>query len=331
MVTVQTVSALQYLPRQDAISNGTIERYEIQFSNDGINWAPAIVTGTLNGTNLHTIEFAAASYAAPTSVNLATSATLATSYVSPWENLSAINNGIEPTWSGDKDGGAYGNWRGEAGYNERDWVSLSWDTPKTISSFQVYWWTDTLGILQAKDASIEYWDGNDWQKIDDIGTSLHIWNTLRFEPITTTKIRIEMRSDKSTGILEVKVMGHEAVNLDGMHWNDHVGYLQGMHWSDSALGLNGMHWSDQALGLNGMHWGDERLGLQGMHWSDQVMGLQGTNWGDTVINLLGMHWDGNVSIQNFNDLNTIGVQGVYEAPEPLNINAPVEVDINKWN
>jgi hypothetical protein len=41
---------------------------------------------------------------------IATNAEAATSYVSPWENLLAIQNGRDPVSSTDKTGGASGNW-----------------------------------------------------------------------------------------------------------------------------------------------------------------------------------------------------------------------------
>ncbi len=51
----------------------------------------------------------------PPGVNLAVVATDLTSYVSPWETLSAINNGFDPANSGDTSHGEYGNWAGNGG------------------------------------------------------------------------------------------------------------------------------------------------------------------------------------------------------------------------
>src|SRR5690606_34297357 len=61
-------------------------------------------------------------------VNLALSATPTTSFVSSWEDLNAINNGIEPRNSRDKTGGAYGNWA----HANTEWVQYTWKNAVVI-------------------------------------------------------------------------------------------------------------------------------------------------------------------------------------------------------
>jgi hypothetical protein len=55
-------------------------------------------------------------------INLALDATVTTSFVSSWETLSAVNDGVEPSNSSDNGNGAYGNWNGEGDYNTYNWV-----------------------------------------------------------------------------------------------------------------------------------------------------------------------------------------------------------------
>ena len=43
-----SLSAFQYLPRQDGCSNGWIKQYEFYVSTDGVNWGTAVATGTFN-------------------------------------------------------------------------------------------------------------------------------------------------------------------------------------------------------------------------------------------------------------------------------------------
>lgn len=43
-------------------------------------------------------------------VNIAPAATVSTSYTSPWENVSALNDGFDPTSSNDRSQAVYGNW-----------------------------------------------------------------------------------------------------------------------------------------------------------------------------------------------------------------------------
>jgi hypothetical protein len=49
-----TLSAFQYLPRQDGCANGWIKQYEFYVSTDGVNWGTPVATGTFNYGNLST-------------------------------------------------------------------------------------------------------------------------------------------------------------------------------------------------------------------------------------------------------------------------------------
>ena len=140
--------------------------------------------------------------------NLAPSATPATSYVSPWESLPAVNNKIVPASSRDKTGGAYGNWNGEAAYGATHWVRLSWPAARMISAFEVYWWNDGLGIATPTAAAVEYWNGSAWVSLGAVGTALNTFNRLGFTPVLTTSVRVSMRSTRATGILELRAMGY---------------------------------------------------------------------------------------------------------------------------
>ena len=141
--------------------------------------------------------------------NLAPSATLATSYVSPWESLAAMANTVAPANSADRTGGAYGNWQGEANYGRTDWVSFTWTTPKALSALEVYWWNDGAGIGTPTAASVEYWSGTAWLPLGAVGTALDTFNRATLG-VTTTRLRVAMRSARATGILEARVLGAEA-------------------------------------------------------------------------------------------------------------------------
>ena len=140
-------------------------------------------------------------------VNYAGAASLATSYVSPWETLAAVNDGATPANSRDKSRGAYGNWRGEASYGATDWVSLSWATPRSLQAVEVYWWNDGQGIGTPNTAQVEYWDGQGWVAIGAMGTRLDQFNPLTFAPVTSSRVRVSMSSNLATGILEVRAWG----------------------------------------------------------------------------------------------------------------------------
>ena len=44
---IYSINGFQYLPRQDSFSNGDIANYEFYVSADGVNWGPAVASGTL--------------------------------------------------------------------------------------------------------------------------------------------------------------------------------------------------------------------------------------------------------------------------------------------
>ncbi|NLO69811.1 MAG: T9SS type A sorting domain-containing protein [Porphyromonadaceae bacterium] len=143
-------------------------------------------------------------------VNLATltSTEVSTSFVSGWEKLSAVNDGYDPTSSTDRSHTIYGNWNGDASYGQYNWVQYEWPFAHNIFICMVYWFTDFGGLSQPTDAYIEYWDGFEWINAGNIGTNLNAYNTLS-KSFVSKKVRINMKSETSTGIIEFKVLGVE--------------------------------------------------------------------------------------------------------------------------
>lgn len=144
----------------------------------------------------------------PQLINIAGQATATTSYVSDWESISALNDGIDPSSSDDRSGSVYGNWP-ETG---QQWVQYDFDKEFNISSCDVYWFKDGQGIEVPASYSIYYWDGSEWKLVDNpkgLGTKTNQYNTTTFTPVKTTAISIVMESkaNYSTGILEWKVYG----------------------------------------------------------------------------------------------------------------------------
>ncbi len=148
-------------------------------------------------------------------VNLAriTGVQVSTSFVSGWESLAAINDGFEPSSSTDRSHSIYGNWNGEGDYGKYNWVEYAWDTPCHIVSASVYWFTDYAGLAKPTVAYIEYWDGMEWVQVSNIGTELNKYNTI-YTDINGSKIRLYMKSETSTGIIEFKVMGNRITGCE---------------------------------------------------------------------------------------------------------------------
>ncbi|MFI1773470.1 family 43 glycosylhydrolase [Thalassobellus citreus] len=137
--------------------------------------------------------------------NIAVFAEVTTDYVSNWEELFAVNNGITPTSSTDKNGDAYGNWPSPDTFR---YVQYNWEQEYYITLTDIYWWTDNNGILIPTEAYVEYWDGTAWVKWNDIGIEADSFNELTSETILTNSLRVTFKNNiESTGILEWRAYG----------------------------------------------------------------------------------------------------------------------------
>lgn len=178
--------------------------------------------------------------------NIALDATVSTSFVSSWETLDAVNDGIDPSSSTDNSNGAYGNWNGEANYNTYNYVQYNWPTAQDISSTSVYWWDDGYGIDQPTNAYIQYYSNGSWITAGNIGIALNQYNTLSIN-LNTTGLRIYMISAMATGILEWKVFdgGTNDTEAPSVPTNLTAGNITGssvsLNWNASTdnVGVNG--------------------------------------------------------------------------------------------
>lgn len=137
--------------------------------------------------------------------NIAPLSTASTSYVSPWETLTAVNDGFTPANSNDKSQGAYGNWNNP---NSIQWVQYDWSQNYWISSVEVYWFNDGGGVLTPTTAYVEYWNGSSWINLASVPLQTNVFNVTPVGLINTNRIRLSMlNTSQSTGILEWRVIG----------------------------------------------------------------------------------------------------------------------------
>lgn len=142
--------------------------------------------------------------------NLAFESTLTTDYVSPWENIEGVRDGLEPQSSTDRSGPIYGNW-----YSGDQWRYLQYEFPgyRTVSRTDIYWFTDYGGLLMPDESKIEYWDLDleEWVEVPNpvgLGHEPDQWNTTTFDPVVTDKIRYSFISHiNSCGVIEWQVWG----------------------------------------------------------------------------------------------------------------------------
>jgi hypothetical protein len=148
----------------------------------------------------------AALFAAPTA-----------SYTSPWENTTAVNDGIDPPRSNDTVNPRWGTWP-ETG---EQWVRLDWATPVRIDASDMYFFDDGGGVRAPADWKIQYLDGDQWADVTadgPYGTATDRYNAVAFDPVTTTAVRAVLTSGgASVGVLEWKVFAEAPQQVRAVH------------------------------------------------------------------------------------------------------------------
>lgn len=139
-------------------------------------------------------------------VNLAVVAKPSTSHVSGDTSLVALADEQEPRNSRDRHPGSYGNWPRQG----TQWVQYHWSLPIHTHGIDVYWWDDNRGVRLPAAARLMYWDGQIFKPVQSeqsLGVAGDQYNPLRFTPVITTQLRLEIDGNEqySTGVLEWKV------------------------------------------------------------------------------------------------------------------------------
>ncbi|MBV9157080.1 MAG: glycoside hydrolase family 127 protein, partial [Acidobacteriaceae bacterium] len=120
----------------------------------------------------------------------------------------AVNDGEEPSASSDPT--SYFDWWPEKGQTE--WMEYTFPARSTLSRVQVYWFDDTGRGEVRVPASwrVLYKDGDQWKPVNnqqDYALAKDRYNEVRFSPVTTTNLRLEvtMQPNWSAGIQKWKV------------------------------------------------------------------------------------------------------------------------------
>lgn len=120
-----------------------------------------------------------------------------------------VNDQYEPENSNDHSVG-YLHWWPKKGTTE--WVIYEFETPVRLSEASVYWFDDTgEGECRVPESwKLYYLKGNDWVPVNNLDAykvEKDKYNTVRFSPVVTKGIKIEIKSQPrfSSGIQEWKV------------------------------------------------------------------------------------------------------------------------------
>ena len=132
------------------------------------------------------------------------------SHVWQGDTTTALNDGKAPKDSNDQSIPRF-TWWDHKGTQE--WVEYAFERPRKVKSVSVYWFDDekTGGHCRAPASwRLLYKDGDDWKPVKpsaSYGTALNQFNTVSFEPVETTGLRLEaqLKPTVSAGILEWRV------------------------------------------------------------------------------------------------------------------------------
>ncbi len=123
-------------------------------------------------------------------------------------NLRRANDQFEP--EGSDDAASYMHWWPKKGTSE--WIDYTFDAPVRVSESSVYWFDDTGsgGCRVPASWRILYKAGEDWLPVKAAGAygvAKDAWNTVKFAPVRTTALRLEvqLQKDWSAGVHEWKV------------------------------------------------------------------------------------------------------------------------------
>jgi DUF1680 family protein len=135
--------------------------------------------------------------------------------------ISALNDGFAPANSFDRSHGIFALRRELVMGGGEPWVQYEWNQPVNIGKIEVYWAVDrprpaaipgsrwpTIHVPQSY--RILYWNGSDFVPVDKpqgLGIAADVFNSTTFEPVKTSKLRLEVipQNDQPAGIVEWKV------------------------------------------------------------------------------------------------------------------------------
>jgi uncharacterized protein len=146
---------------------------------------------------------------APVVGGLETQAEVSLSFVSGNCYPHGINDGVVPKDSRDHPG-ALCHWWPRRG--TREWAQYTWKEPVTVRGSRVYWFDDTgHGACRVPvEWAIEYWADEEWHPVSGSSgypVALDQWCETKFEPVTTTALRlkVQLQPDWAVGVHEWQV------------------------------------------------------------------------------------------------------------------------------
>jgi hypothetical protein len=121
--------------------------------------------------------------------------------------VTALNDGIDPPSSNDTVNPRWGTWPNTG----EQWGELTWATPQTVKSAQVYFFDDNGGVRLPASWKLQHWTGTAYADVPGASgypATIDQYNQVTFTAVSTTRLRAVLQSGaNSVGVLEVKAFG----------------------------------------------------------------------------------------------------------------------------
>ncbi len=103
-------------------------------------------------------------------------------------------------------------WTSYESPNETDWLEIDFGKQVEFRRVELGIYDDRGGVQRPERYELEVWDGSDWQPVSNVAKSPKQpagsqWNTATFDPVTTSKLRIQFTNwnQARSGVTEVMV------------------------------------------------------------------------------------------------------------------------------
>ena len=145
--------------------------------------------------------------------NLASGATPTAIVDTPHDlgGVAGLNDGYEPSSSGDTSHGAWHNWLG-GNINGDAWVCYTWSEPVILTGSDAYYFRDGNMNFIPSAVKYEYLNSNgewiEFSNVSGLGVEANKYNKTTWDPVVTTSIRMTLTPMKDgSGVVEWKVYG----------------------------------------------------------------------------------------------------------------------------
>ncbi|GIH25293.1 hypothetical protein Aph01nite_36030 [Acrocarpospora phusangensis] len=142
-----------------------------------------------------------ADLSAPLNGNIAPIGTPTASYTAGWNSVTALNDNSDP--ANPSQAQIWGTWSGTRPATQ--WVQYDWSRPVRIISSELKFWRDSNqgtgdGVAQPDGWVLQYWDeaASAWRDVtgaSPYGTSTTAFNSVTFDPVTTSRVRATVRAN----------------------------------------------------------------------------------------------------------------------------------------